>query len=184
MPGFNIDGGYRNGPNPIAEVRRTYRWVFQSIGHLPGSREILLLLRSASRPSVSMEQVEMHHQQERVYYAGKHTFEPITMTWYDVEQDPDVSDAMWRWINVCLDLPGMTVAAPSSYKRNNSELRMRDGRGNTTESWRLYHGWPANVNWEGLDYTSTDLQVIEVEFRYDRAVRLGGRRGLGVNISF
>lgn len=171
MPGFKIDGGWVDGPNPLAEVRRTHRWIFQALGHLPGRREVMLVLKSCSRPSQEMQEAVMHHNQEQVYFAGKHTWEPVTMTWYDVEQDPDVSETMWRWLNICLDVPGMTVSTPSDYKRNNSELRMTDGAGRNTESWTMYHGWPQSFNWNSLNYTSNDIQEIEVKFRYDRAVR-------------
>lgn len=170
MPGFRILGG-EMGPAPLAEVRRTHRWVFQALGELT-RREILLVLKSASRPSFQFEEPAMHHNQEQIYFAGKHTWEPVSLSWYDVEQDPDVSDAMYQWLKACIDLTRMTVNPPQSYKSKIAMLEMLDGLGNQTELWNMYQGWPQAVNWNGLDYSSSELQLIEVKYRYDRAIKV------------
>jgi len=173
MPGFNIAGEGR-GPNSTAEVRRTHRWVLRSSTTLPNQEEVAVVLKSASRPSLTFEEPPMHHNQEQVYFAGKHTWEAISLAWYDVEQKPNVSKAMWDWIEICTQFTGSnaaSVAPPSKYKATESHLEMLDGMGTTTEDWAIYNGWPQQMNWGSLDYTSSDLQIIECKFRYDRAAR-------------
>ena len=169
MPGFSINGT-GGVPNGTMEVRRTYRWIFETLGGAATPQNILILLKTAARPSHSFEEPEMHHQQEKVFLAGKHTWEAITMTWYDAEQPNDASKAIWDWLNTVLAVSEANVNIPSIYKQQ-GELRMLDGLGAPTETWKLYNGWPQSVNWNGLDYSSTDLQLIEVKYRYDRAVR-------------
>ena len=174
MPGFMINGDQGGQPNSVAEVRRTHRWVFRAIGTLQG-REVFLVLKSASRPSITFEEPPMHHNQEQVYFAGKHTFEPLALAWYDVEQEPDVSKAMWDWMEVCMPLSNgeaANVNTPRAYKSAEANLDMIDGVGTATESWGIYNGWPQAINWNALDYSASDLQLIEVKYRYDRAVRI------------
>ena len=168
MPGFQINGT-GGGPNSLAEVRRTHRWIFTSTTFL--RQEVLLVLKGCSRPSMSFEEPAMHHNQEQVYYAGKHTWEALSMSWYDVEQDPDVSEAMYAWLNQCLIVIDANVNPPNVYKATQASLNMRDGLGNTTEEWQIFNGWPQALDWGSLDYSSSDLQLIEVKFRFDRAVR-------------
>lgn len=176
MPGFLIGGtGSPGDPNSIVEVRRTYRWVFQALGY--AAADILVYLKSASRPSFSFDEPEMHHNQEKIYFAGKQTWEAISLTWYDVEQSPDVSAALWSWLNsvsniatVCVQAPGAASQGPG-YKNKLAYLAMLDGCGNADELWTIYNGWPQSVNWNALDYSSTDLQLIEAKLRYDRAIR-------------
>jgi hypothetical protein len=172
MPGFAITGQENPAQNPASlnEVRRTHRWAFETMGLL-NNPDVLLVLKSASRPSFNFEEPSMHHNQEQIYFVGKHTWEPISLSWYDVEQKPDVSHNMWRWLGTIIDLYGMTVAPPTEYKAATASLVMLDGRGTATESWLIYNGWPQMVNWNSLDYTSTDLQLVEVKYRYDRAVK-------------
>ena len=173
MPGFAITGMENPAQNPASlnEVRRTHRWAFTTMGMLKNPAEVLLVLKSAQRPSFNFEEPSMHHNQEQIYFAGKHTWEPISLSWYDVEQAPDVSARVWEWLGTIIDLYGMTVAPPSEYKAALASLEMLDGRGNATETWTIFNGWPQMSNWNALDYTSTDLQLIEVKYRFDRAVK-------------
>lgn len=176
MPGFNImpyGGGYSaQGPSNTIETRRKHRWVFESIGRGVGSfsQAELLVLQSASRPSFKFEEPEMHHNQEVARFAGKQDWDPCTLTWYDVQQDPDVSRGIYHWIETVVNMQSIAVAHPRLYKRTAS-LSMIDGAGSTTENWTMLGTWPANCNWQELDYTSTDIQTIEATMRYDRAVR-------------
>jgi hypothetical protein len=175
MPGFYITGREQGNslanPNSKNEVRRTHRWVFDCI-HPTLSRPVLLVLKSAQRPSVQTQEAEMHHNQEQIYYAGKHTWEPISLSWYDVEQgDGDVSYAVWQWYNQVVDFNKMTVAPPNVYKATIATLQMLDGEGNSNETWSIYNGWPSASNWNALDYTGTELQLIEVKYRFDRALK-------------
>jgi len=119
----------------------------------------------------------MHHNQEQIYFAGKHTWEALALSWYDVEQNPDVSGAMHDWLEKCMMLTGANaanVSVPKEYKATKSVLRMVKGDNSDSEKWAIYNGWPQAINWGALDYTSSDLQLIEVKFRYDRAVRISG----------
>lgn len=176
MPGFNIapyGGGYSaQGPSNVLETRRKHRWVFETIGRGTGSfsQSELLVLQSASRPSFKFEEPEMHHNQEVARFAGKQDWEPVTLTWYDVQQDPDVSRGVYMWIETVVNMFSIKVAHPRLYKRTAS-LLMVDGSGQTTEKWTMLGTWPSACNWQELDYTSTDIQTLEATMRFDRAVR-------------
>lgn len=174
MPGFNIGGGGSNEPSNVVETRRKHRWLFQVISPLP--QNVLLFLQKASRPQFKYAEAVMHHDQEEVYFAGKQTWEPITLSWYDAEQNPNVSEAIFKWVTTVttsgLGAGGgqIQVDVPSAYKRE-ATLAMTDGSGNTTEEWSLKGCWPRETNWQDLDYTSSDIQMVEVVMRYDRATR-------------
>lgn len=189
MPGFTISGlevgGVGANPPSLSEVRRTHRWVFETLGYLT-DRKVMLVLKSASRPSFQFDEPSMHHNQEEVFFAGKHKWEPLSLTFYDVEQAPDVSAAIYQWLGsvitidrVCVRAPGASGGIGSGYKDKLASLKMVDGCGKATEEWKIYNGWPQSVNWNSLDYTSSDLQLIEVKYRFDRAVRVPDTQLLG-----
>ena len=94
MPGFNI-GGSGEGPSNVTETRRKHRWIFETMatGVGPG-RDILLLLKSAQRPKYILEEPLVHHNQEQAYFAGKSSWETITLSFYDAELNPDSSEAL------------------------------------------------------------------------------------------
>ena len=176
MPGFNIGafgGGFNNqGPANTLESRRKHRWVFEALGRGTGffSARELLVLQSASRPSFKFEEPEMHHNQEVAYFAGKQSWDPVTLNWYDVEQNPNISAGLYHWIETVVNMQTIHVAHPAAYKRE-AILSMIDGSGQPNESWSMMGTWPASVNFQELDYTSTDLMTCECSMRYDRAVR-------------
>ncbi len=168
MPGFIIHGTGGPGPANTVETRRKHRWTFQTLADR--RNPIILLLKEASRPNLTIEEPVMHHNQEQAYFAGKHSWESLKMVWYDGEQPDDVSKDMWDWVNIAVNIPAVTVALPSAYKKD-AKLQMLDGMGSAKETWSLYGCWPQNSNWNTLDYESTDIQTIEVTMRYDRAER-------------
>jgi len=174
MPGFNIGGfgGDAAGPSNTIEIRRKHRWVFETIGRGTGvfSNAELLVLQSASRPSFKYEQVEMHHNQEVARFAGKQDWDPVSLTWYDSEQNPDISRGIYHWIETVTNMQSINVAHPKDYKRQSS-LAITDGSGQATERWTMFGTWPAEANWQELDYSSTELLTCECTMRYDRAIR-------------
>lgn len=192
MPGFNIGtigGGYgADSPTNNLEVRRKHRWVFQALHKLAGgggagntfSQKSLLVLQSASRPSFKFEEPEMHHNQEVARFAGKQDWDPVTLVWYDVEQDPDISREVYGWLESVVNMHTIAVNSPSIYKAH-AELRLLNGIGSFdqfSESWTMHGTWPAAINWQELDYTSTDLLACEATMRFDRATRVCGPSSL------
>lgn len=181
MPGFNVNplgGGYTpNGPSNLAEPRRKHRWVFETLGRGTGyfTETELLLLQSASRPSPKFEAVEMHHNQEVAKFAGKQTWEPINMVWYDVEQNPDVSKGIYQWVETVVNMRSIGVAHPRNYKKTAS-LALLDGTGQRTQLWTMFGTWPREANLQELNYTSNEILTCEVQMEYDRAV-LGDSNG-------
>lgn len=170
MPGFVVCG-QGNGPPSTIETRRKYRWVFQALGSVfsPGD---LLVLQSAQRPNFKFEEPEMHHNQEVAYFAGKQTWEPITLTWYDAENPYDASKSIYRWLQSVVNFATADVNVPSAYKTD-ARLGMTSGVGlATSEQWQICACWPKEVNWGELDYTNTEICTIECVMRYDRAMKI------------
>lgn len=174
MPGFIIGGTGGPGPNHMIETRRKHRWVFETLGKAANgdfSSPTLLILKEASRPHPTVEEPEMHHNQEKAYFAGKHSWEATKLVWYDGEQDPDVSNELWQWLNGVIDITAVTVQVPSAYKKE-GKLQMLRGDGSASETWQMFGCWPQDINWNSLDYADTEIQTIECTMRFDRAIKL------------
>ena len=172
MPGFNINTT-GDGPLNTAEPRRTHRWVFATLGRGQGgsfSRAELLVLKSASRPKVKFVEAKMDHNQETSYYAGKTEWDPIELTWYDMEQAPDTSLGVYVWLETVSQISTANVGHPFTYKQQ-AQLVMLSGMDAPNETWDLYGCWPQDVDWKGLDYTTSDIQTCVAKMRFDRAQR-------------
>jgi len=175
LPGFNIcgTGALPNGPSNTNETRRKHRWYFATIGDLAAN--FLLVLKEAARPQFTFDEAAMEHNQETVYFAGKQKWAETKLMWYDVEQDPDCSGNVWDWLNTIVDITGqeLPVQPPEQYKKD-ADLQMIDGKGTSTERWQMCGCWPKDINWQTLDYGSSEIMQIEVSMRYDRAQRTQG----------
>jgi hypothetical protein len=170
MPGFNIGGFGEGQTTHKIETRRAHRWKFVALGGDVFDQPAMLLLKSASRPSFTLEEPVMHHNEEQVYFAGKRSWETIDLSWYDAENDPDMSETILQWVLQVVDLEQANTKLPTDYKTEGN-LDMLDGEGTTTETWRLFGCWPKDVKWNELDYETTDIMQITVTMRYDRALR-------------
>jgi hypothetical protein len=173
MPGFNIMGG---GPaNAKIESKRMHRWRFTTLGAL--NRRASVYLQKAQRPHAVIEEAVMHHDQEQVYFAGKHSWEMITLTFYDVtDSSVDASRDIWNWINTVINIQAASANVPTAYKRD-SDLEMTNGFGSAVETWKIFNCWPKDVNWNDIDYTNTEIQTVDVSMRFDKALRTGAGGG-------
>lgn len=184
MPGFVIAGG-GNAQSPQAanatiESRRKHRWYFALLAGDFEVRDAKVYLQSAQRPHAVIEEAVMHHDQEQARFAGKHHWEPISLVFYDVMgggaanaggvAEADSSNSVYAWINRCINIYNASASFPAVYKQR-SELVMTAPDGSISEAWIMYNCWPLDANWNELDYTSTEIQTIDVSMAYDRAER-------------
>lgn len=180
MPGFNIvaaggggqPGQGANAPTNTLETRRSYRWFFSTLGRGTGNwnSNELLVLQKAKRPSFKYSELTMDHQQEKSYYAGKQEWESVSLTWYDVEQNPNISAGLYKWLETVCRLDTVQVNAPVNYKRT-GVLNLVNGGGGINETWTMYGTWPVSFNWQELDYSNDAILTCEATMRYDRATR-------------
>ena len=100
--------------------------------------------------------------------SGKGTWEPITLTLFDVssgsgEDIKNWYDLIWKFSDQSIDMQ-----VESDYKKD-GVLTMLDGSGAPMEIWTLIGCWPQATNWGDLDYSTSDTADIEITLRFDRA---------------
>lgn len=171
MPGFNIAPA-ENGIDHKAEFHRKHRWRFTILEDNVVSPREFLYLSKAARPSFKIEEALVHHDQEVAYFAGKQTWETIVLEFYDAiggaGVDETISQKMWTWVTNATGITNALVDPPENYK-NTLQLEMTDGAGFAEETWKLHGTWVLETNWNDLDYSSSDIQLVSVTIRFDRA---------------
>lgn len=172
MPGFNIGGGA--GPSATVKTRRKNRWRWKVLFGAASNKWHVYAIK-ASRPTIKHDQPEVHYINEHIYLAGKRRWEPINISFYDVfkADQLDTSRVIFSW---AAKISGETRLFSSAHVRNHefkekSELELLDAKGTIIERWELYNSWPASVNWRDLDYESSEILLVEVELRFDKAIR-------------
>ena len=180
----------------ILHPKQRHRWqaTFVGLGRLVGgaenlSREITRQLTTASRPSLTFEDVPIHRYNSVAYIAGKHTWDQLTMTVED-----DVSGLASSAIQAQLetqqriiggDLPGqwLNAAATGSDYKFGTILQMLDGNEGILEQWRIEGCFLANVNWNDLDYSDSTAVTIQLTMRFDHARQELSGQGYGTALN-
>ena len=135
--------------------------------------DISMQLITAARPQLSFETVQLDRYNSRAYVAGKHTFEPIQLTFEDdvtnrasgalqrqLERQQRLIGATGPWMN--------TEATASSYKFG-MLLEMLDGNETVLESWKVEGCWVQLVDYSDLDYSTGEKVVISITVQIDHA---------------
>lgn len=189
MPGFNLGTGGDVEPSAKAELRRKHRWLFVAGFMEPGE---YAFLKTAARPSIKIEEAKMAHDQETAFFAGRHTWDPITLEFYDAMNPKDISSKIYAWLNEggatagspavfnalgVVGTPQVSVNPPDKYKID-VEMQMIDGMGQPKEKWTLYNAWPKEINWGDLSYESSEIATVKVTLIFDRAVREDGGQNM------
>lgn len=155
-----------------------------------------LNLSTAARPNISFEETEVHRINGKNYLAGKPEFEAMTVSFYDnlpigIGDEPGFSSSAimeaWRQL-IYQPTKGDAFGSVANYKAS-ARLAMlgpvdlamnlagEQGQGSDPietdaaklQEWAIVGMFPQAINYGELDYSSSEVQMVEVTFRYDRA---------------
>jgi hypothetical protein len=166
MPGFNIPDGeaaFQFSPRATIETRRRHRWRFSTLSE--SVKDILIYALKADRPKPVIDKITIHHGQDRIYIPGKNHWEPIDVTFYEVE-NPDAAQKITDWLQ---EVVLFDMAELNGDFRAQGNLEMLDGSGDPTWTAKLFNCWPVQMTPEQLDYSSSEISTITVTISYDKA---------------
>lgn len=186
MPGFQIpiegvDAGAIKGPSHTDEMLRKYRWNLEIAvpGATPEQNSFVdLKVSSCDRPKVEIKEMEIHNGPDVIYRPGKVTYKPITIKYYEAVTSNNKWDAtasrFYDW-----------WASAVYYQLNSSYgtflnaaascvIKLKDGKGTTNWTYKLFNCWPSSIEPDGLDYGSNEILTYSVTLRYDKYIELMG----------
>ncbi len=149
-------------PNKF-EPKRNFRWVLAIEGI------DAFIVKTAARPSVSIEEVEIPYINHKRYIAGKHSFETMTVTLHDPIA-PSGAQQVMEWVRTHFEAVSGRAGYADFYKRD-LQLKMLDPVGTVVELWDVKGAFITAADFgSGLDYSSSDPSEISLTLRYDLAV--------------
>jgi hypothetical protein len=164
------------------EPFRKNRWVMQftSIPVLSTQTgyegALAFVAHTATRPTLTFNEVEYQRLNERFYMAGKPTWNAISMSFFDfIKQtetggSPSASQILWDWANAVYN----PITGAMGFKREyttSGTLAMLDPAGGVSQVWNLFYCWPQEVNWGDLTADDDTLSEVSLNIRYDYAVK-------------
>ena len=145
----------------LTEPKRQNRWTMSFEGIEA------FFLKTSSRPQLAYEDTVVDYINSKFYFAGKATWEPITVTLLDAI-NPSSAQKVMEWLRLVYESNTGFMGYKDFYAKDFS-LKMLGPVGEIVEEWQIVKAWPMSVNFGELDYAVSDLVNISVTFRFDRA---------------
>lgn len=135
---------------------------------------------SVTRPTLSHDEVTLDTYNSRIYLAGKHTWEAVTITIRD-----DVSNSVIKQIDQQMSnqMDMVNQASPKAgmaykFQTNIETLDGGNAEAETLDKWELYGCYIQNVAYGESNYATSEAQQITVTIRYDNAQHFAGTEEL------
>ena len=126
------------------------------------------LIKTANRPSITFEEVELNHMNVKRFVKGKGTWEPVEITLYDPVV-PSAAQAVMEWIRLSHESVTGRDGYSDFYKKNIT-FNLLDPVGAVVEEWELKGAYIQSANFGDLAFDSNDPVEITMTLRYDYAI--------------
>ena len=167
----------------MPKLQYRFRVILENFGVSTPRSELTKQVIDVSRPNLSFDQVTLDVYNSRVYMAGKHTWEPITLNIRD-DVNNAVSKLVGEQIQKQFDFFEQASAASGiDYKFTARTEILDGGQGSSTptvlETFELYGAYIESVNYNSLAYNTSDPATITLNIRYDNAIQTPQGTGIG-----
>jgi hypothetical protein len=126
------------------------------------------LVKTASRPTVSSEVVELDHINVKRKIKGKTTWEDVTISLYDPIV-PSGAQQVMEWIRQSHESLTGRDGYAAFYKKD-INFKMLGPVGDVVELWTLKGAFISQANFGDMDWSGNDPVSIEVTLSYDYAI--------------
>ena len=148
--------------------------------------ELTKQVQDVTRPNLSFENMTLDVYNSKVYYAGKHTWEAITLTLRD-----DVSNNVQKQVGEQLqkqfDFFEQSSAASGTDYKFVTRIEITDGGNGANavgvlETFELYGCYVESANYNTLNYAESTPVTVQLAIRYDNAIQTPQGTGIGTAI--
>ena len=173
----------------MPKLKYRFRVVLQGFGaNGTVSTELTKQVQDITRPKINFEEIELPVYNSRVYLAGRHNWEPVTLNVRD-DATGSIQRLCGEQIQKQFDFFEQSGAASGQDYKFVTIIEVLDGGNgaqtpNVLETFELYGCFVQNIDYGDLNYTSNEPAMVTLALRYDNAIQYkgGGIDGIGRNI--
>ena len=171
----------------MPKLQYRFRVSLENFGVSTPTTELTKQVIDVARPNVSFEKMTIDIYNSRVYLAGKHTWDPITLNLRE-DVNNNVQKLVGEQLQKQFDFFEQSSAASGQDYKFTSRIEILDGgNGANTptvlETFELYGCYLESANYNSLAYSnSTDPVSIALSIQYDNAVQSPQGTGIGTAI--
>ena len=171
----------------MPKLQYRFRVILEGFGVSTPRSELTKQVVDVTRPNITFDQITLEAYNSRVYMAGKHTWDPITLNVRD-DVNNEVTKLTGEQLQKQFDFFEQSSAASGSDYKFTSRIEILDG-GNgantptTLETFELFGCYLDNVQYGTLAYATSDPVQITMSIRYDNAIQAPRGTGIGTAIA-
>ena len=167
---FNVPGG---AEGVLVQPKLSYRFrvTLVSFGLNAETQQLTSQVVSVSRPSLTHDDVVVDVYNSRIFLAGKHTWDPITLTVRD-DVTGGVAKAIASQLQKQVDHADQASTKAGSGYKFEMKIENLDGGNSEVEVLDLWHlggCYIQNVNYGENNYATSDPLQITIAIKYDNA---------------
>jgi len=170
----------------MPKLKYRFRVIFENFGQTAERTELTKQVVSATRPTVTFDEVTLDVYNSKIKLAGKPSWNDVTVTIRD-----DASGAVSRMVGEQLqrqfDFFEQSSALTGISYKFTMKIEMLDGGNGADvpqplEVWELYGCYLQSVNYGDLNYSESNAVELSMEIRYDNALQTPQGTGVGAAI--
>jgi len=171
----------------MPKLQYRFRVVLENFGVSTPRSELTKQVIDVTRPNLTFDDVTLDVYNSRIYMAGKHTWEAITINLRD-DVNNSVSKLVGEQVQKQFDFFEQSSAASGIDYKFTTRIEMLDGGNGATapgilETWELYGSYVQSVNYNTLAYATSEPVTITLSIRYDNAVQTPQGTGIGTQLT-
>ena len=171
----------------MPKLQYRFRVVLENFGVSTPRSELTKQVIDVTRPNLTFDDVTLDVYNSRIYMAGKHTWEAITLNLRD-DVNNSVSKLVGEQVQKQFDFFEQASAASGIDYKFTTRIEMLDGGNGSSapgilETWELYGSYVNSVNYNTLAYATSDPVTITLSIRYDNAVQTPQGTGIGTALT-
>jgi hypothetical protein len=173
----------------MPKLKYRFRVVLQGFGaNGVATTELTKQVMDVTRPKVNFEEIEVPVYNSRIYLAGRHQWDPLTLNVRD-DASGNIQRLCGEQIQKQFDFFEQASAASGIDYKFTTVIEVLDGGNgqqtpNILETFECYGCFVQNIDYGDMNYTSNEPAAINMSIRFDNAVQYKGGAvdGIGRNI--
>ena len=170
----------------MPKLQYRFRLTLENFGVSTPTTELTKQVVDVTRPTVGFEQMTLDVYNSRVYLAGKHSWEPITINLRE-DVNNNVQKLVGEQLQKQFDFYEQSSAASGIDYKFTTRIEILDGgNGANTptvlETFELYGCYVENANYNQLSYSANEPVSITLSLRYDNAIQSPQGTGIGTAV--
>ena len=171
----------------MPKLQYRFRCILENFGVSTPRSELTKQVIDITRPNLTFDNVTLDVYNSKVYVAGKHSWDPITITLRD-DVNNSVTKLVGEQIQKQFDFFEQASAASGIDYKFVARIEMLDGGNGSSapsvlETFVLYGAYIESVNYNSLAYNTSDPATITLSISYDNCVQTPTGTGIGTAVA-